>query len=98
MKKHISVFLVVANVIAIVLLIALIGYMLNGRVRERRNQVELDRLEVHYDADDLFVIADKRTGLVGIYYGVKPIHYFYSDDMFRSDLDSIPYLIIGEGR
>lgn len=62
------------------------------------DQQTLDAVELHYDADDWFIIADANTGLVGIYKGVKPVHYFYCDELLESNLDKIPYLVYGKGR
>lgn len=80
----------VRGILCLILLVVCVGI----GVKCHQNEKALDSNELHYDADDLFILADEKTGLIGVYDGVKPIHYFYSKELFESDLDAIPYLVI----
>ncbi len=81
---------IIRGVLCVILLIAGVIALWQNSLNKRY----LDRNELHYDADDLFILADEETGLIGIYDGVKPVHYFYNKELFDSELDSIPFLII----
>ena len=56
---------------------------------------EMDREEVHYDADDWFIMVDKENGLIGIYDGIEPVFHFFCDTSnIPCDLTEIPILVI----
>ncbi|MDO4650644.1 MAG: hypothetical protein Q4B26_18570 [Eubacteriales bacterium] len=80
----------IKGILCLILLAVCVGI----GVKCHQNEKFLDRNELHYDADDLFILADEETGLIGVYDGIKPVHYFYCKELFDSDLDSIPFLII----
>lgn len=56
---------------------------------------EMDREELHYDADDWFIMVDKEKGLIGIYDGTEPVfHLFCDTSNIPCDLTEIPILVI----
>ena len=41
---------------------------------------EMDRAELHYDADDYFMMVDKENSLIGFYDGAMPINHTWVVD------------------
>ena len=63
-------------------------------VKEKAAIRQMDAKELHYDANDWFIMIDKSEGLVGVYYGTKPIQHIWTD----VDIDEgvFPVLIYSE--
>lgn len=65
--------------ILIILSIA-VGWALLSEAWERAAKAEeMDRRELHYDADDDFILIDTQEGLMGVYHGCDPLNHFWGD-------------------
>lgn len=42
---------------------------------------EMNKRELHYDADDWFVLIDRKTGLCGVYKACAPIEHTFLDEV-----------------
>ena len=82
--------------IILILFICIFVYSLAAtKINNIHKIKEMDREEVHYDADDWFIMVDKENGLIGVYDGIKPvIHFFCDTSNIPYDISEIPILVI----
>lgn len=67
--------------ILIILSIA-VGWALLSEAWERAAKAEaMDRRELHYDADDDFILIDTQEGLMGVYHGCDPLNHFWRNSL-----------------
>lgn len=91
MKKTIA-------IIFVCVLLGAISMLLGAEVVTRETQIkEMDARELHYDADNWFIIVDKDKGLIGIYFADLPVAHIKADtELFHGDVIEIPTLILGD--
>lgn len=71
-KEDIKVILCIMAVIVAICLIGAVGeYTDNLRSAEKR----MDAWELHFDADDYFLMMDATNGLTGFYYATSPLKH-----------------------
>lgn len=69
------------KLIAILIILSIaVGWALLSEAWERAAKAEaMDRRELHYDADDDFILIDTQEGLMGVYHGCDPLTHFWGD-------------------
>lgn len=67
------------------LLIVVLGTVIPERMKQ--HQIEnMNRQELHYDADGPFIMLNRATGLLGYYEGCTPIHHEWVDDQITREI------------
>lgn len=75
------------------------GSLVYGFVDSRNDRIkrEMNKTELHYDADGYLILVNKNHNLVGLYDHNYLICYINADaDSFSDDLKSIPVVVYGE--
>lgn len=85
---------IIRNILfCVALLAALIGIagckMMEARIeRQDKTIEEMNAQELHYDADDYFLMVDRTAGLIGFYDGITPLRHTYTSGY--SGMSNIP--------
>lgn len=73
------------EMIALLIVIAIgVGWACFSESLKRAAKCEdMDKRELHYDADDDFILIDTQEGLMGVYHGCDPLKHFWVKDLRR---------------
>lgn len=58
-----------------------LGASIEKQQMEDKQIEEMNARELHYDADDWFILIDRKTGLCGVYKACTPIEHSYLDEV-----------------
>ncbi len=86
MRKR-NLLLILALLLLLVCLLQAPGYHHKHRAIE-----EMNRQELHYDADGHFIMLDRTTGLLGFYNGCDPLEHEWIKDQVSQTISDGVYL------
>ena len=76
-KRILNVVFVIVLVIELSVIAACM--MMQDRIeRQDKTIEEMNAQELHYDADDYFLMVDRTAGLIGFYDGITPMRHTYT--------------------
>lgn len=86
-KRILNVVFVIVLVIELSVIAACM--MMQDRIeRQDKTIEEMNAQELHYDADDYFLMVDRTAGLIGFYDGITPLRHTYTSGY--SGMSNIP--------